>query len=92
MFRIPRRAPFLALAAAFAVSATVHAQQPPRPSVSRGADPTDWEAYFEIGDRDFKRSPQQAQAAFYWASRLDPTRAEPLFARWASYYGNDIGA
>jgi tetratricopeptide (TPR) repeat protein len=92
MSRILRRALFLALAAAFAVSAAAWAQQPPRPNVGRGADPNDWEAYFDIGDREFQRNPRQAMAAFYWASRLDPTRAEPLFARWAAYYGNDQGS
>jgi tetratricopeptide (TPR) repeat protein len=31
----------------------------------------------------------RSRAAFYWASRLDPSRAEPLFARWASpFIGN----
>src|SRR5439155_1125459 len=26
------------------------------------------------------------ERAFYWASRLDPTRAEPLYARWVAYW------
>lgn len=92
MFAFWKRALLLALAAAFAVSAAATAQLPERPALPRGADANDWEAYFELGDREFKRNPRQAIAAFYWASRLDPTRAEPLFARWAAYYGNDEGS
>jgi tetratricopeptide (TPR) repeat protein len=92
MLRIFSRALLLALAAMFAVSAAAHAQLPERPNLPRGADANDWEAYFEMGDREFQRDPRKAMAAFYWASRLDPTRAEPLFARWAAYYGNDQGS
>lgn len=92
MFAIPKRALLLALAAVFAVCGAAPAQLPERPGLPRGADANDWEAYFELGDREFKRNPRQAIAAFYWASRLDPTRAEPLFARWAAYYGNDEGS
>jgi hypothetical protein len=55
--------------------------EPPRPQLPRGADPNDWEAYFDLGDARFQRAPREAAAAFYWASRLDPTRSEPLFAR-----------
>lgn len=90
MFPAIKPAVPLALAAAFVVAAAAQAQ-PARPSLPRGADPNDWEAYFEHGDRMFKRDPRQAVAAFYWASRLDPSRAEPLFARWAAFYGNDQG-
>lgn len=85
------RALALAFAAAFILAAAAHAQ-PARPGLPRGADPNDWEAYFELGDRVFQRDPRQAIAAFYWASRLDPSRAEPLFARWAAYFGNDEGS
>jgi tetratricopeptide (TPR) repeat protein len=92
MFRLPKRALLLALAAAFALSAAAQAQVPARPNVARGGDPNDWESYFELGDREFRRNPRQAIAAFYWASRLDPTRAEPLLARWAAYFGNDEGS
>ena len=29
--------------------------EPARPNLSRGADPNDWEAYFEHGERLFER-------------------------------------
>lgn len=91
MIRPLGRAVPLVLAAVVLLAAAAHAQ-PARPALPRGADPNDWEAYFELGDRMFKRNPQQSAAAFYWASRLDPSRAEPLFARWAAYFGNDMGS
>jgi tetratricopeptide (TPR) repeat protein len=88
-----RRLIFLSLILASALAAApAHAQpEPERPSLPRGADPNDWEAYFDLGERHFWYRPAQAAAAFYWASRLDPTRAEPLFARWAAYYARNQG-
>jgi tetratricopeptide (TPR) repeat protein len=65
--------------------------EPERPSLPRGADSNDWEAYFDLGERHFWYRPAQAAAAFYWAGRLDPTRAEPLFARWAAFYATNQG-
>ena len=81
----------LALAFAALLATPVLAQEPGRPNLPRNADPNDWEAYFDYGDRNFKDSPRQAAAAFYWASRLDPSRAEPLFARWAVFFAGDQG-
>jgi tetratricopeptide (TPR) repeat protein len=63
--------------------------EPPRPDLPRGADANDWEAYFDEGARRFDRFPTQAARAFYWAARLDPTRAEPLFGQWATFYATD---
>jgi tetratricopeptide (TPR) repeat protein len=88
------RKPFILLAlAALCAAVPLHAQQapPPRPNLPRGADPNDWEAYFSLGERQWERLPARAETAFYWASRLDPTRAEPLFARWAAFYAHDWG-
>jgi hypothetical protein len=83
----------IAVVVATAVSSTLaHAQrEPARPELPRGADANDWEAYFDLGERHFWYRPAQAAAAFYWASRLDPTRAEPLFARWAAFYAANQG-
>lgn len=88
-----RRFFFLALIACTAAAAPVRAQQPEpeRPSLPRGADPNDWEAYFDQGESQFERFPGRASAAFYWAARLDPTRAEPLFAQWAAFFSRDWG-
>jgi tetratricopeptide (TPR) repeat protein len=62
-----------------------------RPELPRDADPNDWESYFTVGERLFDRAPTEAEAAFIWAARLDPTRAEPLMARWAVFYARDQG-
>lgn len=62
------------------------------PVLPRGADPNDWHSYFALGESLVHRQPAQAQAAFEWASRLDPTRAEPLLGRWASFHARDLGS
>ncbi len=64
---------------------------PARPSLAATADTNDWEAYYDRGvawlnDREHGR----AEAAFYWSSRLNPRRAEPLFARWTVAWARDI--
>jgi len=87
------RAPFILLAlAAACIAAPLHAQpEPSRPPLPRGADPNDWEAYFDEGAKQFDQFPGRAGAAFYWAARLDPTRAEPLFGQWAAFFAQDHG-
>ncbi|MGK4301757.1 hypothetical protein, partial [Klebsiella pneumoniae] len=39
------------------------------------------DAYMAYGLTKLGLEPDTAAAAFYWASRLDPWRAEPLYAR-----------
>jgi len=57
-----------------------------RPRLSSAADTNDWEAYFDYGVSRLRSDPRGAERAFAWASRLDPTRAEPLYARWVAYW------
>lgn len=59
--------------------------EPMRPPLGPGADRNDWEAYFDRGAKLFREAPEEASPYLYWASRLDPARAEPYFARWSSY-------
>lgn len=59
--------------------------EPMRLPVAPGADGNDWEAHFDRGAQLFRSAPGEASAYFYWASRIDPSRAEPLFARWANH-------
>jgi tetratricopeptide (TPR) repeat protein len=68
-----------------------HAAAQSRPELPGDADPNDWESYFDLGERVFDTFPTQAEDAFLWAARLDPTRAEPLMARWATFYARDQG-
>lgn len=57
----------------------------PRPRLAPGADTNDARAYYACGDDLLHRgrSLDTADLAFYWAARLDPAWAEPLYARAA---------
>lgn len=57
-----------------------------RPPLPDAADTNDWEAYFDWGVSRLRTDPRNAERAFYWASRLDPSRAEPLYGRWVAYW------
>lgn len=61
-------------------------QEPSRPRLDPRADTNDWEAYYAYGTRVLQRQPDVADRAFYWASRLNPDRAEPLFGRWVAFW------
>jgi tetratricopeptide (TPR) repeat protein len=79
-------------AALFAAAGPSPAQRDPdRPRLPRGADTNDWEAYFDFAVDIIRGQPNKADTAFYWASRLDPSRAEPLFGRWVAFWMRDLG-
>jgi len=64
---------------------------PRRPRLPAAADSNDWEAYYDAGvDWLNNREHANAEAAFYWSSRLNPRRAEPLFARYATAWARDV--
>jgi hypothetical protein len=67
------------------------AQQFARPELPKEADPNDWEAYYDQGVERLGTRLAYAEAAFYWASRLRPDRAEPLYARWIAFWAHDYG-
>jgi len=68
------------------------ASSPPgRPLLSGRADINDWQAYFDKGAEILQRYPNRADSMFHWAHRLDPSRAEPLYARWVTFWLKDIG-
>jgi Tetratricopeptide repeat len=98
MFIPARRWPLCFVMALTGVVAA--AQSPPaledvasyrRPKLKAGADTNSWEAYFDYGVAQLRVDRRQSAAAFAWASRLDPSRAEPLFARWVVYWANNPG-
>jgi len=62
-----------------------------RPRLSAAADTNDWEAYFDYAVARLRKEPRSAEAAFFWASRLDPARAEPLYGRWVAYWMRNTG-
>lgn len=64
---------------------------PGRPQLAMTADSNDWEVYFDRGVEWLNnREHIRAEAAFYWSSRLNPRRAEPLFARWVAAWARDV--
>jgi tetratricopeptide (TPR) repeat protein len=63
--------------------------EPHRPALRAAADTNDWEACFDAGVAKLRREPAEAEAAFYWASRLAPDRAEPLYGRWVAFWMRD---
>ena len=75
------------LLAALLCASPLHAQL--RPTLAAAADTNDWESYFNLGVELLNDEPARAENAFLWASRLDPTRSEALFARWVAYWTRD---
>ncbi len=54
---------------------------PTRPRLPPGADTNSARAYYDHGVTVLNRDPWTAAAAFYWASRLDPSWPETFYAR-----------
>ncbi len=54
---------------------------PKRPKLEAGADTNHAPTYYRHGLRVIEQRPDEAAAAFYWAGRLDPGWAQPLYAR-----------
>jgi len=76
-----------------AVTPLLPAQEriPKRPELPAAADTNNWEAYYDAGVEWLNnREHANAEAAFYWSSRLNPRRAEPLFARYTTAWARDI--
>ena len=63
---------------------------PKRSKLDAKADTNDWEAYYEYGVRNLQRSPRYSLDAFYWASRLAPWSADPLYAQWVAFHMRDV--
>jgi predicted Zn-dependent protease len=80
------------LAVALLAAGTPASAQPPdRPRLPRDADRNDWEAYYDHGVRMLNTGlSSDAWNAFYWAARLDPTRAEPLYGMRVAIFREDI--
>jgi tetratricopeptide (TPR) repeat protein len=75
----------LALLGALPAQAGAQEQEPARPSLSQGADTNSATAYYQFGlERVQASRPGTAADAFYWASRLAPDWADPLYARWVA--------
>ncbi len=55
--------------------------EPARPAMYAGADTNDAQAYYDFGLAQLEKDPMLADAGFYWAARLNPTRADAFYAR-----------
>jgi tetratricopeptide (TPR) repeat protein len=88
--RIARLATLLALAALAASAPSPAGAQPRRPKLAASADTNDWQAYHAFATERLRVSPRDVEAGFYWASRLDPTRAEPYYGRWVAFWLQDL--
>ena len=72
----------LVVSACLAAPVVLDAQaEPRRPALVAPADTNDWQAYYDAGSRWVESDPKKAADAFYWASKLDPTRPEPFYGR-----------
>ena len=54
---------------------------PKRPALPATADTNDAQAYYDFGLAQLKPQPKIAADAFYWSTRLNPTRGEGFYAR-----------
>ncbi len=75
----------LALGNARALPAQLDPHQVPRrPHLPAEADTNNARDYFRFGVAQVAQRPQEAAAAFYWAARLDPTWADPVYGRYVA--------
>ena len=61
-------------------------KEPRRPRLDDEADTNSAQAYYRHGLDKVQKRPREAADAFYWASRLAPGWADPLYARWAALH------
>ena len=89
----PLRAAVLAVAALLIASvsdAQKKPKEPKRPKMEAGRDTNAAPAYYYWGLGQLRTSPRNAQDAFYWASRIDPAWADPLYAQRIAYHLSDL--
>jgi Tfp pilus assembly protein PilF len=72
------------------MSADAQPQLPKRPKLEATADTNDWESYYDYGVRHLQKMPNRAYDAFYWAARLAPWSADPLYAQWVAFHMRDL--
>lgn len=71
---------FTMLLAAPAIAAQKPVPVPTRPRLDLGADTNDARVYYQYGLRTVNDKPAEAVRAFYWASRIDPSSGEAMYA------------
>jgi len=73
------RAPVLT-AGLLSLSVSLFAQNVPKRPLLDGADTNQAAAYYSYGLSMLDQDPHKAAEAFYWAARIDPNWAQPLYA------------
>lgn len=63
---------------------TGFSRPPERPRLPAERDPNSAQDYYGYGVSILERDPALAAAAFYWAGRLDPTWASPLYGEYTA--------
>jgi Tfp pilus assembly protein PilF len=75
----------LVILAAVLVAGSIEAQkqqgEPRRPTLWANADTNESQSYYDFGQQQLRESPATAADAFYWAARINPTRADAFYAR-----------
>jgi tetratricopeptide (TPR) repeat protein len=64
-------------------------QEPKRPALSAQADTNDANTYYIWAIGTLASDPAAAADALYWATRIDPTRADAFDLRWAALHVSD---
>lgn len=62
------------------------AMEPGRPELPGHVDSNDAHSVYQYAESRLERAPAEAAQAFYWASRLDPLWADPLYARRMAHF------
>ncbi len=57
---------------------------PARPRLDPGVDTNSAQANYEYGMKRIDDDPQESVRAFYWASRIDPTSGDAMYALWTA--------
>jgi tetratricopeptide (TPR) repeat protein len=89
----PLRAAFLVVAALLVATvseAQKKPKEPKRPKMDVGRDTNSAGAYYFWGLGQLQRNPRDAENAFYWASRLDPAWADPLYAQRIAFHMSNL--
>jgi tetratricopeptide (TPR) repeat protein len=72
------------IAVAVLLSPALQAQKAPqipsRPQLDASADTNDARSYYQYGLRMIESKPEESSRAFYWASRIDPSSGDVLYA------------
>jgi Tfp pilus assembly protein PilF len=93
MLMRPLRAAVLAVAALL-IGTVSEAQkkpkEPKRPKMDAGRDTNSAGAYYYWGIAQLERNPRGAEDAFYWASRLEPAWADPLYAQRIAFHMSNL--